>query len=114
MSTVNATEGPIMVYVTCPDKVVAESVARALVDAREAACVNLVPGLESVYRWQGQVEIDSEVLLLAKTRQARLGALRARVGELHPDDVPEIVAVPIVDGSPDYLAWLADETTHEP
>ncbi|WP_111747899.1 divalent-cation tolerance protein CutA [Salinisphaera orenii] len=101
---------PIIIYVTCPDTATAESIANGLVEAGEAACVNIVPGISSVYRWQGQVETAQEVLLLIKTQHTRLEALRTRVTESHPDDVPEIVAVPIVDGLPDYLGWLIETT----
>ena len=99
-----------MVYVTCPDRDTARSIASALVEQREAACVNIVPGLESVYRWQGRIEIDPELLLLIKTRADRVAAVQARVAALHPDDVPEVVAVPIVDGSKAYLDWLDEQT----
>ena len=102
-----------MVYVTCPDQATARTIAQALVAHREAACVNIVPGLESVYRWQGAVETDPEVLLLIKTRAARLADIEARVGALHPDELPEVVAVHLSDGSQGYLDWLTQETTPE-
>ncbi len=101
---------PVMVYVTCPDSETADSLAQALVDACEAACVNIVPGVKSYYRWENETQMDHEVLLLIKTQQTRLKELRNRVAEIHPDDTPEIVAVPIVDGSPEYLTWLVAET----
>jgi periplasmic divalent cation tolerance protein len=99
-----------MVYVTCPDTETARTIASALVEYRLAACVNIVPGLESVYRWQGKIEIDTEVLLLIKTQAERVAAVQTQVEELHPDDVPEVVAVPIVDGSKAYLDWLDEQT----
>ena len=99
-----------MVYVTCPDIETARRIARALVEHFEAACVNIVPGMESVYRWQGKIEIDSELLLLIKTRAEQVPALQARVTALHPDDVPEMVAVPIIEGSAAYLDWLDEQT----
>ena len=99
-----------MVYATCPDRETARTIASALVDQHEAACVNIVPSLESVYRWQGKIEIDSELLLLIKTRADRVADVERRVAQLHPDDVPEVVAVAIRDGSQAYLDWLEEQT----
>lgn len=99
-----------MVYVTCPDAGIAEDIAGKMVDERLAACVNIIPGLRSVYRWQGKIEIDSEVLLLIKTTAQRFEEVRERVVALHPDDVPEIVAVPVTMGLDAYLDWVRDET----
>ena len=100
----------VVVYVTAPSTEEARSLARALVDERLAACVNLLP-VQSIYRWQGQVEDAAETLLVIKTRQARLDALAARVRALHSYTVPEIIALPVVGGSPPDLQWIADETT---
>lgn len=102
---------PLMVYVTCGDSDVAERIAIALVEIRAAACVNIVPGLQSVYRWQGAIEIDPECLLLIKTRQARMDVVRQCVERLHPDELPELVAVHLCDGSRGYLDWITDQTT---
>lgn len=99
-----------IVYVTCPDPAVGEKIAGKLVRERLAACVNVVPGLRSVYRWQGAIETGDEVLLLIKTTAQRFEALRERVLELHPDTVPEIVATPVVQGLDDYLQWVREET----
>lgn len=99
-----------MAYVTCPDRESAQTIAAALVEHHEAACVNIVPGLASVYRWQGRVETDAELLLLIKTTAARLEAVQARVHALHPDDVPEFVAVRLCAGSTAYLDWLDAQT----
>lgn len=99
-----------IVYVTCPDPETGESIAGRLVEERLAACVNVVPGLRSVYRWRGAIEVDAEVLLLIKTTAARFDALRERVRELHPYEVPEIVATTVVQGSDAYLQWVRDET----
>lgn len=99
-----------LVYCTCPDRDHAERIARALVDERLAACVNLLPGIRSVYRWQGRVEAADEVLLLAKTAADRLDALQARIRALHPYELPEIVAVEIAAGLPPYLDWIVAET----
>ena len=95
---------------TCPDAATAARIAAALVEERLAACVNVLPGVESVYRWQGRVERASEVLLLIKSTRERLPALTARVVELHPYELPELVAVDIAGGLPGYLAWIADAT----
>lgn len=99
---------------TCPDRAVADRIARALVDERLAACVNLLPGIASVYRWEGAVETGEEVLMLIKTAPERLQALTARIQALHPYDVPEVVAVEISGGLPAYLEWIASETTGGP
>jgi periplasmic divalent cation tolerance protein len=95
-----------VLLITAPDAGVGVSLARALVEEGLAACVNVVPGVRSIYRWEGAVQDDSEVLLIAKTREALLPALTARVEALHPYDVPEVIALPIAGGSPAYLAWL--------
>lgn len=95
---------------TCPDRDTARRIARALVHERLAACVNLLPGIESVYRWEGAVEAGEEVLLLAKTVPGRLEALTARIVELHPYDLPEVVALEAAGGLPGYLEWIAAET----
>jgi len=95
---------------TCPDTSTAEHIARVLVEDRLAACVNLLPGVRSVYRWEGEVAVDDEVLLMIKTTQDRLPALRDRLVALHPYDVPELVAVTVADGLPAYLRWIADAT----
>jgi len=95
-----------IVLVTVPDEACAERVAAALVREEIAACVNVVPGVVSHYRWQGRLERDAEILLIAKTVRARVAALVERVKALHPYDVPEVVAVPVVDGYGDYLSWV--------
>jgi periplasmic divalent cation tolerance protein len=100
----------VVVYVTAPSAEEARTLARVLVDERLAACVNLLP-VESVYRWEGQVEEAAETLLVIKTRRAGLDALAARVRALHSYAVPEIIALPVVSGWPPYLQWIVDETT---
>ncbi len=95
---------------TCPDEGTARRIASALVDERLAACVNIVPDMTSIYRWEGVVETASECLLLVKTRRERLEALRRRLEELHPYDLPELVALPVEGGSPAYLTWVVEET----
>lgn len=99
-----------VVLVTAPDVETASALARALVDERLAACVNLLPGVRSIYRWQDAVEDDSEVLLVVKTRAARCAALAERVRALHPYDVPEVLELAAVGGSAGYLDWVRAET----
>ena len=97
-----------LVLVTTPNADVARVLARTLVEERHAACGNVVPGLTSIYRWQGAVEEASEALLILKTSADRLGALSTRVTELHPYDVPEVLALGIEAGNQPYLNWLGD------
>lgn len=100
----------IVVLCTAPSEEVAERLARALLEARCVACVNLVPGLRSLYRWKGAVEEAHEVQLLIKTRRARFADVERVLRAEHPYEVPELIALPIVAASADYLAWLAAET----
>jgi periplasmic divalent cation tolerance protein len=93
-------------FCTCPDIDAAETLAATLVEDGLAACVNLIPGLISVYRWQGQTARDAEVLLMIKTVRARLDVLAERVCQLHPYDVPEVIAHPVTDGNDAYLNWV--------
>jgi periplasmic divalent cation tolerance protein len=95
---------------TCPDAGTAARVARGLVAERLAACVNRVPGVASTFRWQGEIHDDAEVLLLIKTTRDRFDALRRRLVELHPYEVPELIALEVADGLPGYLDWLVRET----
>ena len=101
---------PLLCLSTCPDAETAARIARALVEERLAACVNRLPGMNSTYRWQGEIHEDAEVLLLIKTTRERFDALRDRLVELHPYEVPELVAFEIAGGLPTYLEWLARET----
>lgn len=101
-----------LVLIACP-AAQAEALAAALVEARAAACVSLVQGLRSVYRWNGAVERAEETLLLAKTTTTAYPALQALVRARHPYELPEIIAVEIAAGLPAYLQWLADETAPE-
>ena len=88
----------------------AERIARALVERGLAACVNVVPGLVSVYRWKDRLEREDELLLLIKTRAERLEALREALLAVHPYEVPELIVLPIQGGHAPYLAWLDDNT----
>ena len=93
---------------TFPDEDRAVRIGRALVEERLAACVNLLPAVRSIYRWQGAVSDDTEVMAVAKTTRDRLPDLIARVIELHPYDVPEVIAIEVVAGSERYLDWARD------
>mgnify|MGYP003587253856 CR=1 FL=1 len=95
---------------SCPDATSAEQLAGALVGERLAACINIVPGLRSVFRWQGSVQRESEVLLLIKTTRSRYPALQARLPQLHPYELPELLAVESVFGLPAYLQWVVEST----
>ena len=99
----------IVLYSTCGNEDEALRIARALVDERLAACVNVLPAVRSIYRWLDKVEEAGEVLLIIKSTQARMERLRNRIAELHSYDVPEIIALPIVAGSEKYLAWLREQ-----
>lgn len=96
----------LVVYCTCPDETTAARVSGALVAEGLAACVNQVPGVVSVYRWEGKVQRDREQLLIIKTRNDVYPALEERIRGLHPYEVPEIIALPLARGSGDYLAWI--------
>jgi periplasmic divalent cation tolerance protein len=87
----------------------AQQIARTLVDERLAACVNVVPGVMSVYRWKGAVEQETELLLVIKTVGEKIEALKARLLELHPYELPEMVVIPIGGGHAPYLAWIQEQ-----
>lgn len=103
----------VVVLITFPTDGDVRRFASTLVAEGCAACVNILGEVESVYRWQGRVEQARERQLIVKTQRARVDRLRGRVGELHPYDTPELVVLPVVDGDPRYLAWIA-EATGEP
>ena len=92
----------------CPSTEVAERLARALVGDGLAACVNVLPAVRSIYRWNGAVQAEEEVLMVIKARAASFEALRSALLAGHPYEVPEVIALPIVDGHHRYLDWLAD------
>ena len=99
----------IVVFSTCDSEEQAGRVARALVEQRLAACVNIVPGARSIYHWKGQIEDAAEWILIIKTRRDLMDGLRTAIGKIHSYEVPELLAVPVVDGSESYLAWLDRE-----
>lgn len=96
----------VLIQCACPDAAGADAIARALVDERLAACVQVLPGLRSTYRWQGAVEQADEVLLVAKTAPRAVDAVMARIATLHPHEVPELVALQATQVSAAYGAWL--------
>ena len=96
----------LLVLNTCPDEAVAEKIAENLVSQRLAACVNILPKIRSIYAWKGNIEHDNEVLLLIKTREDQFQALQQAILQLHPYELPEIVAVSLETGLADYLRWI--------
>lgn len=100
----------LIVLTNCPDAEVADRIARTLVEQKLAACVNRLPAVDSVYRWQGAVERTVEVPLLIKTIRERLPEVQEAIRALHPYEVPEIIAIQVVAGLPAYLRWVVDET----
>ena len=101
-----------LVYCTCGNAENAEQIATVLVTEQLAACVTILPGIRSVYRWQGKIESEQEVLLIIKTRAECLPRLQERVCALHTYELPEIVAVPIVAGLETYLNWISESVSH--
>ena len=99
-----------IILVTCPDRGSATRLASALVEEGLAACANLVEGVTSIYRWQGEIRQDAEVLLVIKTRAARFADVERRVQDLHPYDVPEVIGCDITAGSAPYLNWIDENT----
>lgn len=97
-----------IVLSTCPDEQTAERLAAALVEKDIAACVNIIPGIQSVYQWKGGVEKDREWLLVIKAGADRYGDIERTIVSLHPYELPEIIAVPINAGLPAYMAWLTE------
>lgn len=100
MTTIN------LVLCTCPDRETAEEIATKLIDAGLAACVNVLPGITSIYRWQGKIERSQEALLLIKTSRSRLDELQQALVALHPYDVPEVIALGVEQGHQPYLEWV--------
>lgn len=98
---------PLLVLTTLPDRPAAETLAAALVEARLAACVSILAPCRSVYRWRETVETADEIPLLIKTTDGCYPALEAAIRAAHPYDLPEVIALPVACGLPDYLAWLA-------
>lgn len=101
----------LFVYVTCPDLELARKISQAVVNERLAACTNILPQMESHYRWQGKVETSQEVVLIIKTTPHHYAAIEERVRALHSYDLPCILALPISKGLPEYLTWIEAETS---
>jgi periplasmic divalent cation tolerance protein len=99
----------IVVFSTCDSEEQAGRVARALVEQRLAACVNILPNARSIYQWKGEIEDAAEWMLIIKSRRGLMDQLRVAIGKIHTYEVPELLAVPVVDGSESYLAWLDRE-----
>ena len=99
-----------IIYSTTGDEKEARKIARKLVEEKLVACVNILPKIESIYRWQGNIEEDSECILLAKTTDKNIERTIQRIKEIHSYDVPDIVTIPITSGLKDYLNWVEDET----
>jgi len=95
-----------LVLTTCPDAGAAQRLAHALVSERLAACVNILPVAQSVYLWKGKVESAAEQLLIIKSMSRAYRSIQKRILELHPYELPEVIAVPVTDGFPDYLSWI--------
>jgi periplasmic divalent cation tolerance protein len=104
----------IVVLSTCGSAEEAHRVARALVEKRLAACINVIPGIRSIYRWKDAIEDEEEVLLAIKTSRELLQELRDEMERLHSYEVPEVIALAVVDGSERYLAWMTRELAHKP
>jgi periplasmic divalent cation tolerance protein len=103
-------EATRVVLVTAPDAETGRGIAQALVREHLAACVNVVPGVHSIYRWEGEMEEGEEMLLVIKTRQDRCNALEKRVLELHPYEMPEVLVLSVAGGNRDYLDWVSRES----
>lgn len=105
-----AKSGYIVIFITTPSYEEARKIADELVAQKKAACVNIVPGVNSIFRWKGKIENAEESLLVVKTGARLFPEVMSAVKGIHSYDVPEIIALPIVEGNPDYLAWLKEET----
>jgi len=104
----------VVVFVTCSSAEEAGRIARALVEERLAACVNVSSPIRSVYRWQGKLTDDEEVLLVIKTTRELFDPLRRAVEKLHSYQVPEVICLPVIDGAPNYLNWIGASVAPEP
>ena len=100
----------LVVLTTLPNADAAAALAKTIVEERLAACGNILPAVRSIYRWQGKTQDEPEVLVVLKTQRALFEPLRARIVQLHPYEVPEVIALPIAEGHQPYLDWIASET----
>lgn len=101
----------IVILCSCPNNKTARTIANKLIESRLAACISIIPGIESIYTWKNKIETSQEHLLLIKTTQTAYTKLEAAIKQWHPYECPEIIALPIQQGSPDYLQWLTDTVT---
>ncbi len=101
----------LLVQTSCPDNDSAIALAQRIIKGKVAACVNVLPSVTSIYEWKDEVKQDSEILLLIKTTKSRYEDLQALICESHPYELPEVIAVPISDGLPEFLSWIDDTTT---
>jgi periplasmic divalent cation tolerance protein len=106
-------KNPLIVFVTAPNNEDAQKIGRKLVSEKLAACVNILPGITSIYTWEGEICEDGEVLLIIKTRAALFDTLSTIVQAEHPYEVPEVIAVPITAGSASYLHWIKEATQQD-
>jgi periplasmic divalent cation tolerance protein len=112
-STTDLPTDVLVVLCTCPDAPTAARLAGELVERRLAACVNVLPEIRSIYRWQGGIQDDGEALMMVKTSRSAYAQLESWLADHHPYDVPEILALPVARGSAAYLDWVEDETGSE-
>lgn len=112
LSSVSKSE-TLLILNTCPDREHAERIAGMLVSEKLAACVNLIDNIASIYRWQGGIERDSETLLLIKSKQEHYLSIEAAIQQHHPYEIPEVIALPIENGSSSYLEWIAQSTINK-
>lgn len=111
MKTTSSDISSHLVLTTCPDITVSREIARIILDEKLAACVNILPQAESIYRWQGKIESANEHILMIKSQVNKFEQLTRRICDLHPYELPEIIAVPISSGLKTYLQWLSDPDT---
>ena len=102
----------VLIYATCPSLAEAERIGGALVDRGLAACINILPGMISIYVWQGKRQRDSEVVMIAKSRGGLAQQVVSEIRALHPFENPAVVVLPVIGGSPDFLAWIEAQTTN--
>jgi periplasmic divalent cation tolerance protein len=100
----------LLAFSTFPDIETARRISRELVTENFVACANIIPAIESIYRWQGKIEQGNETLVLFKTTAARYAAFQEKLKSLHPYDVPEIIGLSVAEGSPEYLRWVVDNS----
>ena len=103
----------IIVFCTAPNEPTGKTIATELVGSKLAACVNILPGLTSVYSWKDNIETDSEALLMIKTVLSRYAEIEKKIRELHPYEIPEIIAIDVVSGSNDYLSWITESVARK-